>query len=166
MHNHRLITGLILMSEVTVSQRTYQVHDREAKAKVLSKANRLRSSIAGKAPQRAPLSSSSSTKLAPVGKARTEALFSANPFCRDKRSRTSSYAQSKRASALDCLSPNGSDLREFFTNKRKSESFRTTLPCCQQVGCQLVTVHSVHCRLGPISVTPPGRRSVFVRLSV
>ena len=29
-----------------------------------------------------------------------------------------------------------------------------------------MTVHSVHCRLGPIPATPPGRRSVFNRLSV
>ena len=36
----------------------------ELKAKALSKANRLRSSIADKAPQRAPLSGSSSTELA------------------------------------------------------------------------------------------------------
>ena len=97
--------------------------------------------------------------------ARTEALFSANPLCGDKRSRTSSYARSKRASVLDRLGPTGSDLREFLTNKRKSESFRTT-PCCQQVRCQLVTVHSVHCRRGPIPATSPGRRSVFDRLSV
>ena len=79
--------GLVLMSEAIVPQRTRWVHGREAKAKVLSKANRLRSSIAGKAPQCAPLSSSSSTELAPGGEARTEALFNANPFCRDKRNR-------------------------------------------------------------------------------
>ena len=98
--------------------------------------------------------------------AKAEALFSANPLCEDKRSRTSSYTRSTRASALDCLDPTGSNLREILTNKRKSESFRTTPPCCQQMGCQLVTVHSVHCRLRPIPATPSGRRSVFDRLSV
>ena len=36
------------MSEATVPQRTRRVQDREARAKVLSKANPLRSSIAGK----------------------------------------------------------------------------------------------------------------------
>jgi len=99
--------GLVLISEATVPQRTRRVHRREATAKILSKANRLRSSIAGKAPQRAPLSSSSDAKLALCGEARTETLFSANPLCGDKRSRTSSYARSKRASALDCLGPMG-----------------------------------------------------------
>ena len=139
--------SLVHMSKATVPQRTHRVHDREARAKVLSKANPLRSSIAGKAPQRAPLSSSSSTKLAPIGEARTEALFSAIPFCGDKRSRTLSYVRSKRASALDCLGHTWPDLRELLTNKQTSPS------CCQQVGCQLVTVHSVHCRLAPISVS-------------
>ena len=57
-------------------------------------------------------------------------------------------------------------MREFLTSKRKSESFQTFPSCCQQVGCQLVTFHSVHCRLGPIPATPPGRRLVFDRLSV
>ena len=149
--------GLVLMSEATVPQRTRRVHDRKAEAKVSSKANCLRSSIAGKAPQRAPLSGPSSAKLAPVGEARTEALFSANPSCGDKRSRTSSYARSKRASALDRLGPNGSDLMEFLTSKRKSESFQASSSCCQQVRCQLVTLHSVYYRLGPILATPPGR---------
>jgi len=123
--------GLVLMSEATVPQRTRRVNGRETRAKVLSKANRLRSGIAGKAPQHAPLSSSSGTKLALRGEGRTEALFSANPFCEDKSSRTLSYVQPKTASALDCLGPNRSDLQEFLTNKRKSESFRTTPPFCQ-----------------------------------
>ena len=57
-------------------------------------------------------------------------------------------------------------MREFLTSKRKSESFQTSPSCCQQVGCQLVTVHSVHCRLRPIPATPPGRRSVFDRMLV
>jgi len=126
-----------------------------------SKANRLRSGIAGKAPQHAPLSSSSGTKLALRGEGRTEALFSANPFCEDKSSRTLSYVQPKTASALDCLGPNRSDLQEFLTNKRKSESFRTTPPFCQQVGCLLVIVHSARCRLRLIPVTSSGGRSVF-----
>ena len=58
------------------------------------------------------------------------------------------------------VGPTGSDLRKLLTNKQ------TSSPCCQQVGCQLVTLHSFHCRLGPIPVTPPRRRSVFDRLSV
>ena len=97
--------------------------------------------------------------------ARAKALFSANYLCDHKKNRASSYAQSNRASALNCLSPAGSDLREFLTSKRKSGPFRTSLSCYQQVGCQLVTVHSVHCRLGPIPVTLSGRRSVFDRLT-
>ena len=112
--------GPVLMSEATLPQRTRRAHDREAEAKVLSKANCLRSSIAGKAPQRAPLSSASSTKLSLYGEARTKALFSANPICRDKRSRTSSYVRPKRAFALDCRDPTGSDLRKLLTNKQTS----------------------------------------------
>ena len=171
--------SLVLMSEATVPQGTHDVHSREAGTK---------------APQRASLPSSSSTKLAlrsgakgsslsvdsgayaastpkdiPKAlsrEARAEALFSANPLYGDKKNMTSSYVQPNRASALDRLGPTGSDLREFLTNKRKSESFPISLFCCQQVGCQLVIVHSVHCRLGPILASPPGRRSVFDRLSV
>jgi len=180
-----------LMSEATVPQHTRDLHSRKVRTKTLSKANHLHSSTMDKAPQRAPLSSSSSTKLMLCGEAKglslsadsiassapegfskvlsrgakTEALFSANPLCGDKRSRTSSYTRSKRASALDRLGPTGSDLREFLTNKQKSESFQTT-SCCQQVGCQLVTLHLVHCRLGPILATSPGRRTVFDRLMV
>ena len=122
---------------------------------MLSKANPLCSGIAGKAPQRAPLSSSSSTKLAPVGEARTEVLFSANPFCGDKRNGTSSYVRFRKASPQDYLGSHGPDLRELLANRRKSVSFRTTSPYCQQKGCQLVTVHSTYCR-----------QSVFDRLSV
>ena len=97
---------------------------------------------------------------------RAEVLFSANPFCRDKRNGTSSYKRPKRASTRDCSGSNGPDLRELLANKRKSESFRTTPPYCQQKGCQLVTVHSARCRLRPIIATSPCRRSVFDRLSV
>ena len=153
------------MSEATVPQRTRDVHIREAGTK---------------APQRASFPSSSTIKLSPRSgvkglslsadsvahaasaskgipkvlsrEARTVALFCANPLCGDKRSRTSSYARSERASALDRLGPTGSDLRKFLTGKWKSESFQTSSSRCQQVGCQLVTVHSVHCWLGP---SPP-----------
>jgi len=100
--------SLVFTSEATVPQRTHWVHGREARAKVLSKANPLRSDIAGKAPQRAPLSSSSSAKLAPVGEARTEVLFSANPFCKDNR--TLSYVRSKKASPRDYSGTNEPDL--------------------------------------------------------
>ena len=115
--------SLVHMSEATVPQHTHWVHGREAKTKVLSKANPLCSGIADKAPQRAPLSRSSSTKLAPVGEARTEVLFSTNPFCRDKRNGTSSYVRSRKASPQDYLGSHGPDLRELLANKRKSVSF-------------------------------------------
>jgi len=98
--------------------------------------------------------------------ARTKALFSANPFYRDKRNGTSSYAHSKRVSTRDYLGSDGPDLREVLANKRKSESFRTTSPCCQQNGCQLVTVHSAQCQLRPILATLPCQQLVFDRLSV
>ena len=94
--------------------------------------------IADKAPQCASLPSSSSTKLALRSgakgsslsidsgayaasapkdipkvlsrEARAKALFSANYLCGDEKNRVSSYAQSNRASALNRLSPTGSDL--------------------------------------------------------
>ena len=59
----RAILGL--MSEATVPQRMCEV-----RTKTLCKANRLRSSTADKVPQRAPLSSSSSAKPIPCGKAK------------------------------------------------------------------------------------------------
>ena len=91
--------------------------------KALSKANRLRSNIAKKAPQRASLPSPSSTMLALCSgakglslsidsgayaastpkdiskvlsrEAKAETQFSANPFCGDKRSRTLIGAESR-----------------------------------------------------------------------
>ena len=177
-----------------VSQGTRIVLSRQTGTKAPSSANRLRSKEADKAPKCAPLPSSSSTKLALRSGAkgsslsvdscayaasapkdipkvlsrevRTKVLFSANYLCSDEKNRTSSYMQSNKASALDRLGPTGSDLREFLTSKRTSESFQTSSSCCQQVGCQLTTVHLVLCRLGPIPATPPRRRSVFDRLSV
>jgi len=137
---------LVHKSKATVSQHTHWAYDREGRAKVLSKVNPLRSDITGEAPQRAPLSSSSNTKLAPVGEARAEALPSANPSCRDKRSKTLPYVRSKKASTRDCLRPNEPDLREFLASKRNPKSFRTTSPYCQQKGCQLVTIHSARFR--------------------
>ena len=52
-------------------------------------------------------------------------------------------------------------LREFLTNKRKFcyEKLSHTSPsCCEQAVCQLVTVHSVHYRLGSVPITPPARQ--------
>ena len=118
--------SLILMSEATVPQGTHDV----------------RSNIADKVPQCASLPSSSSAKLALCSGAkglslsvdsgayaasapkdipkvlsrevRARALFSANYLRGDKKNRTSSYAQSNIASALDRLGPTGSDLRDCF----------------------------------------------------
>ena len=157
--------SLVFTSEATIPQHTHWVHGRKARAKMLPKANPLRSDIADKAPQRAPLPSSSSAKLTSVGEARTKALCSANPFCRGKKNGTSSYLHSQRVSTRDYSGSDGPDLREFLANKRKLESFRTAFPCCQQRGCQLVTVHSAHCRLRPIIATSPYRQSVFDRLT-
>ena len=117
-----------------------------------SKANRLHCSTADKAPQRTSLPSSLSAKLVRRSRAkdaastskgtpkllsreaRAKALFCANPLCGDKRIRTSSYARSERASALDRLGPTGSDLRKFLTNKRKSESFSNYFPLLSTSG--------------------------------
>ena len=113
---------------------------REVRTEALSKANRLRSSTADKAPQRAPPSGSSSAKLMSCGRAkglspsvdrgayatsapkcipkvlsheaRAKALSSANYLCGGEKNRTSFYVQSNRTSALDHLGPTGSDLRE------------------------------------------------------
>jgi len=176
-----------------VPQGTRGVPSRQARTKAPSGANLLRSKMASKAPQCASLSGSSIAKFAlhggakglslgvdsgvyavsaPKGvpkvlsrEARAKALSSANHLCGDEKNRASCYAQSNRASALSRLSPATSDLREFLTNKRKSDLLQTSSSCFQQVGCQLVTIHSVHCRLGPIPATPPNRRSVFDRLS-
>jgi len=126
--------SLVCISEATVPQRTHWVHGREARAKVLSKANPLRSGMAGKAPQRAPLSSSSGAKLTSVGEARTKVLFSANPFCRDKRNGISSCVHSREASPWGYPGSNGPDLQELLANKRKSESFRTTPPIVNKGG--------------------------------
>ena len=57
--------SLVHVNEATVPQRTQRVHDREARAKVLSKANPLRSNIAGKAPHvlRFPVRQALSSRL-------------------------------------------------------------------------------------------------------
>ena len=138
--------GLVLMSEATLPQRTRRVHGREATAKILSKANRLCSSITGKAPQRAPLSGSSSAKLALCGEARAEVLLSANPFCRDKRNETSSYERPKRASTRDVQALMGLTYGNSWQTSG-SQNLSEPPPYCQQKGCQLVTVHSARCRL-------------------
>jgi len=122
--------SLVFTSEATVPQHTHWVHGREARAKVLSKANPLRIGIAGKAPQCAPLPSSSSSKHASAGEVRTKALFSANLFCRDKRNDASSYAHSERVSTRDYPGPGVPDLRELLANMRKLEPLRTAPPCC------------------------------------
>ena len=62
--------SLGLMSEATVPQRT-----REVRTKLLCKANRLHSSTADKAPQHASLSSPSSAKHIPCGKAKGLSLI-------------------------------------------------------------------------------------------
>ena len=136
----------------------FKAFSRKFRAKALSRANHLRSKTADKAPQRALLLRSLSTKLALRSEARgsslsvdngahaasalkgipkafsrkvrAKALSSANHFCGDEKNRTSSYAQSNRASALDHLGPAGSDLRKFLTSKRKSESFQTSPSYC------------------------------------
>jgi len=71
-------------------------------------------------------------------------------------------------SVLDHLSLVNPDLQEFLTNKRKfcCEKLSHTSPFRrEQAECQLVTVHSVHYRLGPVPTTLPARQSVFNRLS-
>ena len=55
-----------------------------------------------------------------------------------------------RVSVLNHVSLVNPDLREFLTNKHKLELLHISPSYYEQVGCQLVTVHSVHCRLGPV----------------
>ena len=156
-----------------------------------SRANHLRSNIADKAPQRASLPSSSSTKLALRSGAkgsslsvdsgaygasapkdipnvlsrevRAKALFSANYLCGDKKNRASSYAQSKRASALNRLGRPGltCEILDKQTEVRVFPNFSLLL----LTSGMSVGDRPVHCRLGPISANPPDRRSIFDRLS-
>jgi hypothetical protein len=78
---------------------------------------------------------------------------------------------------LGLLNSNHSpDLREYLSSKRKlrSNEIANVSPSqCEQVGCKLVTVHSVRCCLGSLPTTlceelndnVPFRQSVFDRLS-
>jgi len=73
-----------------------------------------------------------------------------------------------RVSVLDCLNSVNPDLREFLNNRRKfccEELSHASPSRCERAGCQLVTVRSVHCRLGPGPTTLPARQSVFKWLS-
>jgi len=58
---------------------------------------------------------------------------------------------------LDRLNLVNPDLREFLINKWKfcCEELSHTSPYrCEQAGCQLVMVHSVHYQLGPVPMKP------------
>ena len=117
--------SLAFTSKAIVPQRIHWVRGREAKTAVLSEVDPLRSRIAGKAPQRAPLPNSSSTKLAPVGEASAKVLFSTNPFCRDKKNGASSLVRSRKASLRRCSGSVEPNLRQFLANKRELESLQT-----------------------------------------
>jgi len=70
---------------------------------------------------------------------------------------------------LDHLGSTNTYLREFLSHKQKSNSEEQayiSLFQCGRAECQLVTVHSADCYLGPIPTTPlPNKPSVFDRLS-
>jgi len=156
---------------------------REAETKTLCSAIYLHCKAKNKAPQRAKsevtitsLPKSSSAKLAPYGRATqltspsevnmTDKVILKSPKNRSFKARGLQPKQSLQVSKQDGVSLVNTDLREFQTNKQKLELLHTSPSCCEQVGCQLVTVHSVHCRLRLVSATLPVRQSVFDRLSV
>ena len=69
-----------------------------------------------------------------------------------------------QVSILDRLSSINPDLQEFLTDKRKfccEELSHTSPSHCEQAGCQLVTVHSVYCRLGPVPASLLARQCIF-----
>jgi len=105
---------------------TTRVLSREARTKALCSANCLSGNAKNEASSRASLPRPSSKKV-----------ISKSPEHINTRS--------ARVSALDRLSSVNTELREFLTNKRKLERLRTSPSYCEQVGCQLVTVHLVHC---------------------
>ena len=157
---------------------------RGARTKALFSDSYLRCKVQNKAPQRAKrevaLTSppkSSEAKLAPHRGATRLSLPSKVNIVDDKVIIKSPKAKSFKARGLqlepsrpvskqDRVSLANTDLREFLTNKQKLELLHTSPSCCEQVGCQLITVHSVHCRLGPMHATLLVRPSVFDRLSV
>ena len=78
--------------------------------------------------------------------------------------------QLHRVFVLDQLGPANIDLRDYLSNKRKlhsKDTIHVSPSQCEQAGCQLVTMHSVHCCLGlfPIA-SPPTQQLVFNRLSI
>ena len=157
---------------------TIKVLSREAGTGALCSAKYLRSKAKSKAPLFAKgevtmtlLPKSSGVKFALQGGATsitspsevntTDKVISKSPVVKN-RSLNARIPQPKQPSTRspqvtvqDRVSWVDTDLREFLTNKRKLELLHTSLSCCEQVGCQLVTVHSVHCRLGPVPTTLP-----------
>ena len=115
-----------------------KVLSREARTKALSSVNCLCGDEKNEAPSRASLPRPADAKSVPH-KAMSKKVMSKSP--------EQINAPFARVSALSRLSSIKSDLREFLTNKRMLELLQTSLSCCEQVGCQLVMVHSVHCRL-------------------
>jgi len=96
----------------------------------------------------------------------TDKVIFKSPKNRNLKARSLQPEQSLQVSKQDCVSLVNNDLWEFLTNKRKLELLHTSPSCCEQVGYQLVIVHSVHCRLGPVLATLPVRQSVFDWLSI
>jgi len=182
--------NLALTSEVTdgvantapVPKSTNRVLSRKAGTEALGSASYLRYKVKNKAPQRAKtevtmtsLPKFSSAKFEPCGRATrlispsefniTDKLISKSPKNRSLKVRGLQPEQPLQISKQDRVRLVNTDLREFLTNKRKLELLHTSPSCCEQVGCQLVTIHSVHCRLGLMPATLPVRQSMFDRLS-
>jgi len=126
-----------------------RILSREARTKALRSFNRLCDNPKDEASSRASLPMPSGPKSAHVNRAISIKVISKSP--------EQISARSARVSAAN------PDLREFLTNK---QLLHTSPSCCEQVGCQLVMVHSVYCRLGPVPATLPNRQSIFNRLSM
>ena len=150
-----------------------------ARIEALFSASYLRRKVQNKAPQRAKHEvavtsppKSSEAKLVPhrratrltspsgVNIADDKVIFK-SPKARNFKARGFQPEPSRPLSKQDHVSLANTDLREFLTNKGKLELLYTSPSCCEQVACQLITVHSVHCRLGPMPATLLVRPSVF-----
>ena len=156
-----------MANTMPVLKGTNKVLSRKAGTEALNSASYVHYKAKNKAPQRAKsevtmtsLPKSSSAKFAPCGGAtRLTSLREVN--ITDKVISKSPKKRSLKARGLQPDQPRVSlantDLREFLTNKRKLELLHTSPSCCEHMVCQLVMVHSVHWRLGPVPAILPVR---------
>jgi len=162
-----------------------KVLSREARTKALSAKD-----LSREAKDEAPLSANievisaslkgrslrSRVKLASKGRAKIGEAILVSPITKKKTFKTKPKAsqpkganfQSPQASVMNRLGLVNTDLRDYLSNKRKlrsEEPVHISSSQCGQAGCQLVTVHSVHCCLGTIPTASPSQQLILNRLS-